>query len=89
MTTALRYSRHDEPSELLRKTAGRFGREARTIACPDPQQGQSRQTEVESMRQRLKTSGYDVDPRLVAAAILERLMAGGISPTDRKPSRSS
>jgi hypothetical protein len=40
------------------------------------------------MRQRLKTSGYDVDPRLVAAAILERLMAGGIAPTDRKPSRT-
>jgi hypothetical protein len=36
------------------------------------------------MRTRLKKSGYDVDPRLVAAAILERLAAGGLSPTDRK-----
>ena len=30
------------------------------------------------MRTRLKKSGYDVDPRLVAAAILERLTAGGV-----------
>ena len=88
MTTALRYSRHDEPSELHPKTAGRFGREARAIDCADPQLAQSRQTEVESMRQRLKTSGYDVDPRLVAAAILERLMAGGVAPTDRKRPRA-
>ena len=36
------------------------------------------------MRLRMKKSGYDVDPRLVAAAILERLTAGGISPTERK-----
>ena len=36
------------------------------------------------MRSRLKKSGYDVDPRLVAAAILERLTAGGVSPSERK-----
>jgi hypothetical protein len=36
--------------------------------------------EVEKMRERLMKSGYDVDPRLVAAAILERLAAGGVSP---------
>ena len=36
------------------------------------------------MRTRVKKSGYDVDPRLVADAILERLTAGGIAPTDRK-----
>ncbi|MEA2132677.1 MAG: hypothetical protein QOC68_586 [Solirubrobacteraceae bacterium] len=36
------------------------------------------------MRTRLKKSGYDVDPRLVADAILERLTAGGVAPTDRK-----
>jgi hypothetical protein len=40
--------------------------------------------EVERMRERMKKSGYDVDPRLVAAAILERLAAGGISPSERK-----
>jgi hypothetical protein len=89
MTTALRYSKHDELSELLLKAAGRFGREVRTIACPDPEMAQSRTMEVEQMRERLKKSGYDVDPRLVAAAILERLAAGGVAPSDRKQSRSA
>ena len=85
MTTELRYSkRQDELTELLLKAAGRFGREVRVIACPDPEQSQSRKMEVERMRTRLKKSGYDVDPRLVAAAILERLTAGGVAPTDRK-----
>ena len=85
MTTELRYSKqHDELSELLLRAAGRFGREVRVIACPDPELSPSRKLEVEKMRTRLKKSGYDVDPRLVAAAILERLTAGGVAPTDRK-----
>jgi hypothetical protein len=84
MTTALRYSKHDELMELILKAAGRFGRDVRVIACPNPEQSQPRKTEVERMRMRLKKSGYDVDPRLVAAAILERLTAGGVSPAERK-----
>jgi hypothetical protein len=84
MTTALRYSRQDELAELLLKAAGRFGRRPRVIGCPDPEQDQPRNREVERMRTRLKKSGYDVDPRLVADAILERLTAGGLAPTDRK-----
>jgi len=84
MTTALRYSKHDELTELLLKAAGRFGREVRIIGCPDPEMAQSRTTEVEMMRERLKKSGYDVDPRLVAAAILDRLAAGGVAPSDRR-----
>jgi hypothetical protein len=84
MTTASRYTTHDELVELLDQAAGRFGREARVIRCPDPEQSQPRKTEVERMRSRLKKSGYDVDPRLVAAAILERLTAGGVSPSERK-----
>lgn len=84
MTTALRYSRQDELTELLLEAAGRFGRQPRVIACPDPEQDQPRNMEVERMRTRLKKSGYDVDPRLVADAILERLTAGGVAPTDRK-----
>ena len=84
MTTALRYSRQDELTELLLEAAGRFGRQPRVIACPDPEQDQPRNMEVERMRTRLKRSGYDVDPRLVADAILERLTAGGVAPTDRK-----
>jgi hypothetical protein len=85
MTTALRYHHYEELDELLAKAAGRFGREVRTIACPDPEMAPLRTTEVECMRDRLKKSGYDVDPRLVAAAILERLAAGGLSPSDRRP----
>jgi hypothetical protein len=85
MTTALRYPKNkDELVELLLKAAGRFGREVRVIGCPDPEQAQPRKTEVERMRTQLKKSGYDVDPRLVAAAILERLTAGGVAPTDGK-----
>jgi hypothetical protein len=86
MTTALRYTTHDELLELLHRAAGRFGREVRVISCPDPEHAQPRKTEVERMRTRLKKSGYDVDPRLVAAAILERLTAGGVSPSERKHS---
>jgi hypothetical protein len=84
MTPGLRYTnQQDELTELLLKAAGRFGREVRVIACPDPEQAQSRKVVVENMRTRLKKSGYDVDPRLVAAAILERLTAGGVSPTEQ------
>ncbi|MEO8688887.1 MAG: hypothetical protein ABI611_11795 [Solirubrobacteraceae bacterium] len=84
MTTALRYTTHDELQELLLKAAGRFGREARVIGSPDPELAQTRKMEVERMRARLKKSGYDVDPRLVAAAILERLTAGGVSPSEQR-----
>ena len=84
MTTALRYTHYEELDELLPKAAGRFGREVRKIACPDPELAPSRKTEVERMRERMKKSGYDVDPRLIAAAILERLAAGGVAPTERK-----
>jgi hypothetical protein len=86
MTTALRYTTNDELLELLHKAAGRFGREVRVIACPDPELDQPRKMEVERMRARLKKSGYDVDARLVAAAILERLTAGGVAPSERKRS---
>jgi hypothetical protein len=81
MTTALRYTQYTELDELLAKAAGRFGRDVRKIACPDPEMAPSRTTEVERMRDLMKKSGYDVDPRLVAAAILERLAAGGVAPT--------
>ena len=37
------------------------------------------------MRQRLKKSGYQVDSTAVASAILERLLAGGLTPPAPKP----
>ena len=85
MTTALRYHTQEEAlEELLPTAAGRFGREVQKIACPDPEMAPSRTSEVERMRDLMKKSGYDIDPRLVASAILERLAAGGVSPTERK-----
>jgi hypothetical protein len=85
MTTALRYHTHEEALEvLLPAAAGRFGREVQKIACPDPEMAPSRMSEVERMRDLMKKSGYDIDPRLVASAILERLTAGGIAPSERK-----
>jgi hypothetical protein len=84
MTSALRYTHDELLEQLLPEAAGRFGREVRRIGCPDPEMAPSRKTEVERMRERMKKSGYDVDPRLVAAAILERLAAGGVAPSDRK-----
>ncbi len=83
MATTLRYTHHDQLAELMERSAGRFGREVRTIANPDPEQTPARAREVERMRQRQK-SGYEVDPRLVAIAILERLTAGGLKPPVRK-----
>ena len=84
MTTALRYTHDEALAELLPQAAGRFGREVRKIACPDPEMAPSRTSEVERMRDLMKKSGYDVDPRLVASAILERLAAGGVAPSERK-----
>jgi hypothetical protein len=83
MTTTLRYTENDQLAELMARSAGRFGREVRTIANPNPEQTPVRAREVERMRQREK-SGYEVDPRLVAIAILERLAAGGLKPPPSK-----
>jgi hypothetical protein len=83
MSTTLRYSHHDQLTELMARSAGRFGREVRTIANPNPELAPARAREVERMRQAQK-SGYEVDPRLVAIAIFERLTAGGLKPPVRK-----
>jgi hypothetical protein len=83
MDTTLRYSHHDQLAELMARSVGRFGREVRTIANPNPELAPVRAREVERMRQAQK-SGYEVDPRLVAIAILERLTAGGLKPPVRK-----
>jgi hypothetical protein len=84
MTTTLRYThQHDQLAELMARSVGRFGREVRTIANPNPELTPVRAREVERMREAQK-SGYEVDPRLVAVAILERLTAGGLKPPVRK-----
>lgn len=83
MSTTLRYTQHDQLAELMARSVGRFGREVRTIANPNLELAPARAREVERMRQRQK-SGYEVDPRLVAIAILERLAAGGLKPPPSK-----
>ena len=83
MSTTLRYRQHDQLAELMAGSVGRFGRKVRTIANPNPELTPVRAREVERMGQRQK-SGYEVDPRLVAIAILERLTAGGLKPPVRK-----
>ena len=85
MTTELRYLHHDQLAELAERAAGRFGREVRQISPADPDKTPSRTTEVELMRERLKKSGYKVDATAVAGAILERLLAGGLTPPMPKP----
>ena len=80
MTTSLRYSHHDQLAELVERAAGRFGRKVRRISQADPGMAPIRTTEVDLMRERLKKSGYQVDSTAVASAILERLLAGGLTP---------
>ena len=83
MSTTLRYTENDQLAELMAGSVGRFGREVRTIANANPELTPVRARDVEHMRQKQK-SGYEVDPRLVAIAILERLTAGGLKPPVRK-----
>lgn len=83
MSTTLRYTQNDQLAELMAGSVGRFGRKVRTIANPNPELTPVRAREVERMRQKQK-SGYEVDPRLVAIAILERLAAGGLKPPPSK-----
>ena len=84
MSTTLRYTNHDLLDELVARAAGRFGRQIRTIAWPNPELA-PRTVVVERMKQRQK-SGYEIDPRLVAKAIIDRLTAGGLTSPVRKPS---
>ena len=85
MTTALRYHTQEEAlEELLPTAAGRFGREVQKIACPDPEMAPSRKSEVERMRDLMKKSGYDIDPRLVARRSSSVSPPAASSPSERK-----
>ncbi len=67
------------PPEHLLPTAtasGRFARQLRTIACADPEMAPARSSTVARMRERLQTSEFRIDPRLVSGAIMERMSAG-------------
>lgn len=57
---------------------GRFGH----AGTPRPQHS----SEVEQLRERIQRAEYDVDPRAVADAIVERLLAGrALRPGAQRP----
>jgi hypothetical protein len=79
MTETLLSTQHDQLDELFARAAGRFGRQIRTIAWPDPDMAPARTATVWRMRERMKTSDYHIDPLLVANAIVDRVYAGGLT----------
>jgi hypothetical protein len=58
--------------------ARRFGRQIRPIDCADPEMAPARTTTVVRMRARIETGEYRSDPDVVANAIVDRLVAGGL-----------
>jgi hypothetical protein len=58
--------------------AGRFGRESRDDRVPAADT--STAMETNDAGKSLQPSGYMVDPSAVAAAIIDRLVAGGVLP---------
>lgn len=71
-----RYSRHDPPPPPDPPDGGRLW-----DPLPEPPMTEPRDTQLDSLRERVARSEYVVDPRAVAAAILFRL-AGGTPPAD-------
>lgn len=77
MQTAIRYQQQDGRSEPV--SNGRFGRDVRAVpATGDVPVADARTTmQTDGERERSETMSYEVDPHAVAAAILDRLLAGG------------
>jgi hypothetical protein len=72
MTLTLQHSRHDQLEEAS-ATAGRFGRQTRTIAWPDPELAPVRSDTVARMRARVQYYDYKIDPLVLAEAIINRV----------------
>jgi len=81
MTQTFVSTPHDQLAELLAAAAGRFGRQLPTIAWPDPDTAPVRCTTVMRMRERINGGEYQIDPLLVANAIVDRVRAGGLTTT--------
>jgi hypothetical protein len=79
MTQTLVSSPHDQLEELFTTAAGRFGRRIRTIAWPDPDRAPARSTTVVRMRERMMKGEHQIDPLVVANAIVDRVFAGGLT----------
>lgn len=77
MTHPLHSSSPDQLEQLLATAGGRFGRQVRTIACPDPEMAPVRSATVARLRARTTAGEYRIDPAAVADAIVERVYPGG------------
>jgi hypothetical protein len=74
MTTTLHAT--DQLEQLLTIAPGRFGRQMRTITCPDPEMAPPRTATVRRMQERMKSRQFRIDPAVVSGAIVERMLAG-------------
>jgi hypothetical protein len=71
MQTVTRYP------QQLKAARGRFGRDVRELAADDVQMADARTTmQSDESREGAEPMGYVIDPDAVAAAIVDRLMAG-------------
>ena len=66
----------EQLEQLVPTATGRFGRQLMTIAHPDPETAPARTATVTRMQERMRTSDYRIDPRLISGAIVERLVTG-------------
>ena len=66
----------EQLEQLLPTATGRFGRQLMTIAYADPETAPARTTRGTRMQERIESSAYRIDPRLVSGAIVERLFTG-------------
>jgi hypothetical protein len=66
----------EQLEHLLPTATGRFGRQLLTIAYPDPEMAPARTTTVMRMQERMRSSDYRIDPRVVSGAIVERMFVG-------------
>jgi hypothetical protein len=77
MQTMTRY-----PQQKDMTARGRFGRDVPGPAADDAQMADARTTmHSDDVPERADTMGYVIDPDAVAAAIIDRLMAGRTLPT--------
>jgi anti-sigma28 factor (negative regulator of flagellin synthesis) len=77
MTHTLQVSQHDHLAELVATASGRFGpRRVRTITWHAPDMEPVRTDLVLRMRARIESGEYQINERLVASAVVDRVCCG-------------
>ena len=66
----------EQYEHLFPTATGRFGRQIKTIAYADPETAPTRTMTVWRMRERMEASAFQIDPRVVSGAILDRMATG-------------